>query len=122
MNTKQSFTPGPWIVELANAHLPTEHQFWMIVKDDVCGFRDAIAHIPTLGEKIRLEDEANARLIACAHRMFEALVGIAYGIKTCGHNFTCICNQVKAEAIIAEIEGEGYRNAWKNQPDKNGDS
>lgn len=36
--------------------------------------------------------------------MLVALNGYAWGIKTCGHNFVCICNQVKAEAIIAKIE------------------
>lgn len=49
--------------------------------------------------------EDYAKLFAQAPKMLEALVGLAYGIKTCGHNFTCICNQVKAEAIIAKVEG-----------------
>lgn len=57
--------------------------------------------------------EDYAKLFAQAPKMLKALVALAYGIKTCGHNFTCICNQVKAEAVIAEIEGQKYRNAWE---------
>lgn len=61
-------------------------------------------------ERNKLRDEV-AELKRTVADMLEALNGLAYGIKTCGHGFVCICNLVKAEAIIAKIEGR-ERNPW----------
>lgn len=88
--------------------------------------------VPVLLSSIEIEDDEVAELkrklaevegerdalLALNAEMLAALNGYAYGIKSCGHNFVCICNQVKAEAIIAKIEGREINPWLRNSPAK----
>lgn len=78
------------------------------LRDEVAELKRKIAEVE--GERDALR-ELNAELLA-------ALNGYAYGIRACGHNFVCICNQVKAEAIIAKIEGREINPWLRNSPAK----
>ena len=100
LNGRKDFTEMSTVKELA---------------DERNALRDEVAE---LNRKLaEVEGERDA-LLALNAEMLAALNGYAYGIKSCGHNLVCICNQVKAEAIIAKIEGREINPWLRNSPAK----
>lgn len=63
---EQKFTPGPWV------HAPYEVRGYLILKDNL-----PLAHVKMSSYMLIGEDKANARLIAAAPEMLEALNRIA---------------------------------------------
>lgn len=94
-------TPGPWIIE------KRVNTFSFVINSD--NPRKCIADSWDINTG-PIETEANARLIAAAPELLEALKDLyaqACGMpKSCGHDFTCICPGDKAKAAIAKAEGK----------------
>lgn len=66
-STKASHTPGPWSVDVANREIGTGRRWLYAIEQ---------AH-SDLSPQTTIEHDANARLIAAAPEMLEALEGIA---------------------------------------------
>jgi hypothetical protein len=66
-------TPGPWKAELANKGRKNACEFWAVIEDNHSRtHRDSIVNM-FWSDGIRPDDEANARLIAAAPELLEAL-------------------------------------------------
>ena len=86
-------TPGPWVVKSARSGFYVESQFDVIVES-----------LDEFGRYGAIDDEANARLIAAAPELLEALEGCIVVIdngRVPSLNF-----QAAARAAIAKAKGE----------------
>ena len=115
MTTKTQHTPGPWYVlgphpsvyvgpcvdGGCGGEYPEPPQY-----DPVC----QVHWCPDYKTEATDEEMANARLIAAAPELLQALrdmVAAASGQpKSCGHEFDCVCPFEAARAAIRKAEGE----------------
>ncbi len=99
-----SHTPGPWVFGGKNSW-----EIWSNAKGESHGY--AVAYLKPKLDNRPIQDEAereaNARLIAAAPELLEALKGIPDHILNCGHAYphtaACFCCVVKA--ALAKAEG-----------------
>jgi hypothetical protein len=62
-------TPGPWVAAFTGPHVETRHGFWKIAPVDASGRPDWDREVAATAD----DNEANARLIAAAPDLLEAL-------------------------------------------------
>lgn len=94
-------TPGPWVIDSENVDLFTQNQsrMWINATGMHIGYVDG----PRTSERI-----ANARLIAAAPEMYEALeMFLAYNDQGGPISFNTDAMWAKARSVLAKIEGGG---------------
>ena len=97
--TRPSHTPGPWDVE------PKGSRNFV---DGAAGL--AVAYLGWAGVRERSEIEANARLIAAAPELLEALAGCADALREAGKDFAR-ANKLAARPNLYELHERNARAA-----------
>ncbi len=115
--SSEKWTPGPWeLREVAHEATPYSkrrvYRMEIIAPQYLCGKRTHSRDIAQMVDYCDWTDHPhNARLIAAAPDLYEALADvIANGLpdmpKSCGHDFLCVCPELKAKAALAKARGE----------------
>jgi hypothetical protein len=104
-------TPGPWVAGWNNGKTgPTTPVESPCVADQwkytVVGYgTETVAIVVKQDGRRRGDFNANASLIAAAPELYDALMAYR-GVKTCGHEFTCVCPDEMAAAALKKARGE----------------
>lgn len=102
------FTPGPWKYSKTSDRVPFSFSGYIVGKDGLAGFWALVKATLASDESRDSEMKANARLIAAAPDMYEALKALRALVGATESDRLCLYEYARkqADAAIAKAEGK----------------